>query len=270
MAIQWGYRPTGLQTTKSGITVPYRLVGESDHATARAYALAASPMILGAWYRSDVRLQSQGGGVWDVDAEYGPYDKKEPSANSYKWTFDTSGKTKHVTQGIEHIASYVPSGETAIDHKGAIGVTDDSVNGVDVPDRAYKWTEVWQLPAGSYGFVYSTILGELTGRTNYSYFRGFPAYTVQFSGGSGGGLSSDGTLREFSYSFEVSPSESGLTVGDITGISKVGWDYMSVRYEIGDDTSANKTTPKPIQADVDRVLYAFNFTMLGIGSGILS
>jgi hypothetical protein len=276
MAIQWGYRPTGIQSTKNGITVPYRLIGEWGRNAARAYALANAPLILGAWYRNDVRCTSLGGGVWDVDAEYGPKDRKQPEQNDYKWTFDTTGKTKHITQGIQHIATYTPPKiKDAIEHHGAIGVTDDSVEGVDIPDRAYKWQETWSLLASSYTFAFSTVLGELTGRMNASYFRGFPPYMVQFQGATGGQLSGGGegsepVLRDFAFSFEVSPSETGLVIGDITGIDKIGWDYLWVRYESSDDSTSKKTTPKPIQVEVDRVMTAFNFSLLGIGTGILT
>lgn len=270
MAIQFGYRPAGVETHKEGLSIPYRLIGESDPMTARIYALAAIPLVFSAYFRKDVRLTNLGGGVWDVDAEYGPADRKEPESGDYKWSFDTTGATKHITQGISHVATYVAGGVTAIDHNGAIGVTDDAVEGVDVPDRAFKWTETWQLPLASYGFVYASVLGELTGRMNTTYFRGFPAYTVRFDGASGSQSPAESTLVEVTFNFSVSPSETGLVVGDITGIAKTGWDYLWVRYETTDDDTAKKTTPKPIQVEVDRVLTPFNFSILGIGTGILA
>jgi len=270
MADIFGIRPTGVSIRSEGATIPYVLTGEADPTTAKLYAIANTPATFSIFVRKDVKLTGLGGGMWNIDVEYATSDRALPVAGTYKWTFDTTGQTKHATQGLAHVATYVAPGRTAIDHKGAIGVTDDRVEGVDIPDRGFKWTETWQLPLGSYGFFYSTILGELTGRVNASYFRGFPAHTVRFDGASGGPSSKDDTLVEVTFNFAVSPSESGLTVGDITGINKVGWDYLGVRYEAADDTSAKKTTPKPIQVDVDRVLTEFNFSVLGIGTGILT
>jgi hypothetical protein len=270
MSYVFGRRPQGIETRNDGAMIPYRLSGEWDAETARAYAIASTPRTFGVWFRKDLRMTGQGGGIWDIDVEYSTPEKQEPQAGAYKWAFDTTGQTKKVTQAITHVATYAAPGRSAIDHHGAIGVTDDSVEGVDVPDRAFKWPETWQLPLGSYGFFYSTILGELTGRVNNTYFRGFPAYTVRFDGATGGPSQQDPTLLEITFNFSVSPSETDLVVGDITGINKLGWDYLWVRYESTDDDTAKKTTPKPIQVEVDRVLTSFNFALLGIGTGILT
>lgn len=273
MSYVFGRRPQGIETHNEGAMIPYRLSGEWDAETARAYAIANTPAIFGIWFRKDLRMTGQGGGIWDIDVEYSTPDKQEPVAGGYKWTFDTTGQTKKVTQGLAHIDTYWDTGEFSVQpyyHHGGIGVTDDSVEGVDVPDRALKWTETWQLPLGSYGFFYSTILGELTGRVNNTYFRGFPAYTVRFDGASGGPSQQNASLVEITFNFATSPSESGLVVGDITGINKIGWDYLWVRYRQKDNADGHTTSPKPIQVEVDRVLTSFNFALLGIGTGIIT
>jgi len=270
MSYQWGYRPEGIQSRRDSLTIPYRLIGETAPLTARGIALAEAPSLFGYYLRTDVTLKSLGGGIWDVDAEYGLSNKKEPAANDVKWTFSTTGATKHITQAVQHIYTYPADGVAAIDHQGAIGVTDDSVEGVDVPDKSFQWTETWTLPLAGFGFVYSAILGQLNGRTNAAYFRGFAAGTVRFDGATGGKSDKGDGFVELTYNFTFSPSESGLSVGDITGISKAGWDYLWVRYETGEDDAAKKTTPKPRQAEVDRVLEPLNFSLFGIGTGILT
>lgn len=269
MSYTWGYRETGIQSARDSVTLPFRLVGEWNAIAARSIALAESPKLFGYYLRKDVKLRNMGGGVWDVDGEYGLSTKKEPEAGDYKWNFSTAGATKHITQAVQHIATYVASGKTAIDHKGAIGVTDDAVEGVDVPDRSFSWTETHVLPLASFGFIYSAILGQLNGHINAAYFRGFAAYTVRFDNATGGKSDRGDGLVEITYNFTFSPSESGLSVGGITEITKSGWDYLWVRYESGDDASAKKTTLQPRQAEVDRVLYPLDFSIFGIGTGIL-
>lgn len=270
MAYQWGRRPQDVQITGTGATIPYRLSGEWNENLAALYIRSNAPLTFGGWFRTDVKIKGQGGGIWDVDVEYGPASQKEPTVGDFKWTFDTTGQTKKLTQAVQHIATYVAAGATQIDHKGAIGVTDDSVEGVDVPDRAFKWAETWQQPLAGYGFTYSTVLGQLTGCVNNSFFRGFPAFTVRFDGAAGSQSLKEPTIVEITYNFSVSPSATGLVVGDITGIAKTGWDYLWVRYETADDATAKKTTPRPRQVEVDRVLYPVAFSLFGIGSGVIS
>jgi len=269
MAYQWGYRPEGIQYSRDSITLPFRLVGEWDAITARTIALTESPKMFGYYLRKDVTLRNMGGGVWDVDGEYGLAGKKEPEVGDYKWSFSTTGATKHITQAIQHMNTYVASGKTAIDHKGAIGVTDDTVEGVDVPDKGFSWTETHVLPLAGFGFIYSAILGQLNGRMNATYFRGFAAYTVRFDGATGGKSEQGDGLVEITYNFTFSPSESGLSLGGITGIAKHGWDYLWARYESEDDSTAKKTTLQPRQVEVERVLHPLDFSVFGIGTGIL-
>lgn len=269
MPIIWDQRPTGVRhgTNPDSLTVPFILKGETSPTIAKAMALGNSPVMWGNLYRASISMDDIGAGCWNVDVNYGPPEKKQPEEGDFKWSFDTTGATKHITQALQHIASYVPSGGTIEPHHGAIGfVKNEKPEGVDVPDRAFKWTETRQLLLADYGFTYSTVLGEYTGRMNNATFRGFPAYTVRFDGASGGQSSKDPLLLEVTYHFVVSPSESNVAVDTITVTDKAGWDIASVCYEPNEETSPKSITQKPYQVDVDRVLKTFDFANLGIGT----
>ena len=60
--------------------------------------------------------------------------------------------------------------------------------------------------------------------------------------------------------------KTGLTVGDITGIDKKGWEYMWVRYADAEDTTAKAIVKKPVAVYVEKVYDAGNFADLGIGT----
>jgi hypothetical protein len=263
----WGARPNSIRiaTNPKSLTAGFVLTGVSSETLARATALGYSPAIYSGLFRSNLELVRITPDAWNVDVTYGPYERKEREAGDFKWNFDTTGRTKHVTQGYSHVQTYVKSGATAIDFKGAINSTDNGVDGVDVPDKAFAWTEEWTLLAASYAFTYATILGELTGAMNTGYFRGFPAYTVRFDGATGGQSAKDPDLLEVAYRFSVSPTESGITVGEITGIYKLGWDHASVFYREEKDEVSNTTRLVPQQVDIDRVLRTADFSLLGIG-----
>ena len=54
-----------------------------------------------------------------------------PEKGDWRWEFDTTGGTQKITQSKENVNNYAPSGKTAPDYHGAIGVTDDSVEGCE-------------------------------------------------------------------------------------------------------------------------------------------
>jgi len=269
MAITWGERPNTTTTEgKDSATKQYVLTGTPDQAVAYAFAAGYSPAMHGSLYRSKIGLKEEGSLIWGVEVQYGPI--KEPEAGDFSWTFDTTGATKHVTQAIQHIKSYPAPGRPAIPHDGTIGAQGNGeVAGVDVTDRAFKWTETHQLLLSSYGFSYSTTLGDSTGKMNDAAFRGFPAHSVKFLGASGKQSTKDPLLLEVSYSFEVSPNEAALVCGPIKGIKKDGWDYSWMTYEQAEAVAVGKVTPQLLQVDVDRVIYECDFSLLGIGTGVL-
>jgi hypothetical protein len=58
-------------------------------------------------------------------------------------------------------------------------------------------------------------------------------------------------------------------VGDITGISKVGWQYLWVEYRKKAGGDANRNATVPVQVNVEEVLPPGDFSLLGIGTGSL-
>ena len=65
------------------------------------------------------------------------------------------------------------------------------------------------------------------------------------------------------FTFSRSQNVTSLTVGDITGINKKGWEYMWVKYV--DDTDINDyLIRKPIGVYVERVYEESDFSDLGI------
>jgi hypothetical protein len=61
----------------------------------------------------------------------------------------------------------------------------------------------------------------------------------------------------------ASPNRTGITVGDITGISKKGWEYLWVRYADSEDAAAKAIVKKPVAAYVEKVYEVGDFGMIG-------
>jgi hypothetical protein len=68
---------------------------------------------------------------------------------------------------------------------------------------------------------------------------------------------------EITFSFAASPNATDLTVGDITGIEKKGWEYLWVRYADAEDEET--LIKQPVAAYVEQVDEYGNFALLGIG-----
>lgn len=272
MAISWGERPNSRETSThpGSATLHYILTGTNIEATARFLASGYSAAMYDTLYRTNIALKETGPLMWDVAVSYGPKQKKEPEAGDSSWSFDTGGGTKHITHALEHIADFVPTDEPVIDNKGGIGVDgDNSVEGTDVVDRSFKWKETHKLLLADNGWEYSEMLDTLTGTVNDAEFRGKAAGTVLFEGASGGQSQKDPLILDVTFSFSYSRSVTGVTVGDITGVAKKGWEYLWVYYKVTEDAEGKTLKRIAQQASVERVYEEGDFSLLGIGTDAL-
>jgi len=198
--------------------------------------------------------------VWEGIIRY----EVTPQTNQSEYTFDTRGGMQHITHALEHIASYAPAGMTAPDHKGAIGVTSNGVEGVDIPVPNFHRTETHYIPDELITDAYLGYLHSLTGTVNYAAFKGFASGECLFLGAFGAKRGCGDWA--VSFEFASSPNRTGLVVGDITGISKKGWEYMWVEYEDGVDESAKSPIKVPRAVHIEQVFYYGDFSLLGIGT----
>ncbi|MCC7409962.1 MAG: hypothetical protein IT442_17985 [Phycisphaeraceae bacterium] len=246
----------------------YLIRGTEDHAEARTQLLATAPTTLGSLHRDldSVRVEELHTGIWLGTVPYAKsqFTQSEPQTGDSVYSFDTGGGTQHVTQSLQTIGKY-PTG--APDFKGAIGVTRDSVEGVDITVPVYRFSETHIIDDDDVTAVYKGKLYSLTGKVNSSSFRGLAAGECLFLGASGskrGGPS--GEDWEITFNFAASPNRTGLVVGDITGIAKKGWDYLWVRYEDAEDATAKALVKRPVAAYVEKVYDSGDFSDLGIGT----
>jgi len=179
------------------------------------------------------------------------------------FAFDTGGGTQHITQSLATVGSYAASGSPP-NFGGAIGVTHDNVEGVDITVPVYNFSETHYLAASAVTLAYRGTLFNLTGKVNNSSFKGMAAGECLFLGASGAKRGSDDW--EITYRFAASPNRSGISVGSIGGISKKGWEYLWVRYADEEDSGSNTLVKKPTAAYVERVYEEGNFAALGIGT----
>lgn len=237
----------------------FMVLGTEDEVEVKALVEATIPAIYAGLVFQSYHIEHQGGGVWEVSARYGKKEPKEPGESSF--SFDTGGGTQHTTQSKETVNSYGLPDEEPPDFKGAIGVSNDSVEGTDITIPVYNFTETHYIPVALITQEYKKKLFELTGTVNDAPFKGFEAGEVLFMGASGSQRGKDDW--EITYRFAASPNAEDLTIGDIEEIEKGGWDYLWVRYADAEDE--NTLVKQPVAVYVERVYDESDFSLLGIG-----
>jgi hypothetical protein len=253
-------RETTVGVENPSVELLYVVDGTEDDAAVRAIVEATIPAIYAGLVFQSYHISHQGSGLWEVSVRYGKLDPKEPGESSF--SFDTGGgTTHHITQSLQTINSYARPGEDPPDFKGAIGVNHDSVEGTDITIPVYNFKETHYIPIALVTPAYKAALFYLTGKVNAAPFKGFAPGEVLFLGASGSQRGQEDW--EITFSFAASPNVTGLTVGDISGIDKKGWEYLWVRYQDVED--ADVLVKQPAAVYVEQVYYYGDFSLVGIG-----
>jgi hypothetical protein len=244
--------------------------GSDDDQEILDHALDHLPSVHSDLPRQQVVVEPLGGGMWDIVARYAPNSQSAqppippPEVGDSEFSFDTSGGTQHITQAIETVGVYPdPAIGVASDWQGAIGVTDDGVEGVDilVPQLAYEETHQIAhatVVGGMVGVIHS-----LTAKVNNATFKGFAAGELLFVGARGRRRKSEG-FWTITFMFTASRNATSLVVGPITVAGKDGWDYLDTQYEAAEDETASMLVRRPVCARVHRVYERADFSALGI------
>lgn len=239
--------------------------GSSTLATVKSTMNSVVPAAFDGLILKSVSWEHLAADKWEFRASYVHPDKADRDntldVGDYTFSFDTSGGTVTRTQSLA-TTKYAKTGETAADFKGAIRVTKDGVEGVEIGIPALKFSIRKRFANADLDLAYINALHAMTYTTNDDTFLGFSAGELLFIGASGQeGTDSD---PEITFNFIASPNVTGLTIGDITGVAKTGHQYLWVYYEDIEDTSANQTVKRPRSCYVETVYQASDFGDLGI------
>lgn len=253
-------------TDGSGITLEtkWKAEGSNDETAVRQIINDTAPPIYydavqgNTAYRLSYEPDQVGFELWDVTVQYGQLDAGE-NPELMTFTFDTTGGTAHVTQS-KGTRSY---GSSPPDFKGAIGVTKDSVEGVEIVIPSLKFSETHPIPLGMVTTGWVNTIAGITGSVNNSLWRNYPAYSVLFLGARGGSSSGSSTVP-VTFDFEVGVNASDLTVGGVGGVVKRAWEYLWAFYQDEEDTGAKKRLKKPKWIFVEEVYNSTGFGALGI------
>jgi len=237
--------------------------GSNDDSAVMAAALAATPTSYNLLPRQDVSIEPTGELLWTITVKYAVSNIAPPPTGGSTFSFETGGGTQHITQSLATVGKFAPPGKTAPDHKGAIGVDGNTVNGVDIVVPTYHFSETHFLDDALVTNTYKGILLGLTGRVNDAPFKGTDTGECLLMGVSGSKRSDSDW--EINFRFAASQNATNLAVGDIIVTQKNGWDYLWVSYEQVKDSASKSMVMNPTAAYVEQVYRIGDFSTLGIG-----
>lgn len=251
MAFQFFEIPEHLESTANPPTYTshWKAIETISQTYVHSFALGATPSVIatiyGILYRQDIRVRQVAYNQFDVEI---PYAARKSEKGEWTWDYDTSGATIHITNSKETIAKYAVSG-TATEHYGAIGVNvgTDDVAGTERVIPALKINVHYKHPTGIITLPKVKFLASITGTVNSDTFLTFAPGEVLFLGSRG----QDGTEAEASatYMFAMSSNATGLTIGQITGVDKKGWQTAWITYTEADDSGKPSRRPKEVHIE---------------------
>ncbi|MCK6470887.1 MAG: hypothetical protein L6R28_03995 [Planctomycetes bacterium] len=244
--------------SKASAEIPYIVRGAADENEVKATVQASIPTLYaGLIFRSFEISERITVDTWRIVARYEAPEAPEQENPEPVTTFDSTGGTQHITQSIQTVNSYGPAASTLLG--GAIGYDGENVGGVDITVPVWNWSETHFLSDAQ---LNSAAYYNLTGKVNSDGFRGYSPGEVLFLGATG---QKRGDAKwEITFKFAASPNRNGIQVGDISGISKNGWDYLWVQYGEDVDSTAKVRIKKPVAVYVEQVYEEGAFSALGI------
>lgn len=244
--------------TRAFAEIPYLVTGAADETEVKIVALASTPTTYAGMLRKSIEVGDRiKDDSWHVTARYEPPEPQEQETPEPVTTFDSTGGTQHITQSIQTLGMYGPGASSLLG--GAIGYDGEQVAGVDITVPVWNWSETHYLDDAQ---VNALAYYFLTGKVNSDSFRGYSPGEVLFLGATG---QKRGDAKwEVTFKFAASPNKTGIQVGDITGISKRGWDYMWVQYADDVDDVAKVRIKKPVAVYIEQVYEEGAFSSLGI------
>jgi hypothetical protein len=193
------------------------------------------------WVRKRLDVTGVGNRYFDVTATYNTLVPKSesgdgnqggggggdaPQPGSISW--DTTGHTERIYQAREQ--TKYPDHASTPDMEGAINVSGNSVEGIDVVRPSMRYSETWMLPASvALADSFVGAVHKLTGTVNDAKFRVFEAGEALFMGARCQ-WQGDQPYAPVTFDFECRPNGKYYAKG-VEEFDKLGWEYVWVRYE---------------------------------------
>ena len=258
--------PRITDSANSTVVARYVVKNSSDtiptNAELRDYVRTISPLTNLGLPRLSSATVPAGWQRWRVTVTYGTDNDGGGSAlnGGSSSSFETGGGSQHIKFSRSTRASYKePNQADQANFCGAINVSGQTVGGTDISVPVYTFTETRTFSAALVNDSYKNTLYQATAKTNDAPISFFGIGEVLFLGATG---QENGNEIAVTGSFAASPTISGLSVGEISGIYKQGWDFLWVYFD--EDVKNNFLIKKPIFAFVEEVYESYNLQSTGL------
>jgi len=201
--------------------------------------------------------------LWTIEATYAnPRGGLILPVGGSASSFDTTGGSRRVLQSIKTVQSYAMPGSTPPNFRGAIGVSDSGIEGVDIVDPVFSFQEIRIKAASDVDAAFKAVIFGMTGRVNSETWNGYEDGEVLFMGATGVQRGED--EWEIVYRFIASQNATDLAVGEISDITKAGHDYLWALYSDEIDPASNTLVKVPRAVFVEQVYKRGDFDALGL------
>lgn len=241
--------------------------GATDFADAELSLAGALSATFSGLVLRDYGVREQGGGTYLGHAVYTKAGKLNPTlttSDPEQWEFVTEGGSQRITQSISTVQAYSTEFSFAPGFSpfgGAIGVGQDgNIDGIEVDVAGARIRARRVITAAQATSAYVNLLMRMRGGVNNAAWRGLAAGEVKFRVGSTQ-TRANGDV-ELIREWDVSPNQTGISIGGMTGIDKDGWDALWVRYEDVEDATRKIIARVPKFAIVERVYPRIDFAVL--------
>lgn len=200
---------------------------------------------------------------WTVTITYTLPQGNEAKDYGYiQYGFESGGDTVHITQSysVRSSAARTGSGLTPPDWGGAIGVSKNGVEGVDVPARGLRFNITGFFVPGDFATSLAKTWGDLAGYCNNATFLSFAAGEVMFLNCAGQG--EQYKVIPIQFNFLHKQNLNGVTDPGFSALYAYGHDVIDYQYR--DVVNGDYTVQRPTFRYVHEVAKWTNFAIFGL------
>lgn len=246
------------------VRLHYKVLEAASRTQAVAIANAGVPPSIGDLRRTGMTVEAEDNSIdiYMVEATYSKKKEKKEGTRG-EFSFEIGGGVQRITQSLKTVNKYAPDGLQAPDHKGAIGVTKDGVEGCEINLPTFSFSETHYYAADTVTNDWVDNLEKLAWTTNDSSWRHHEAGEILFTGCRGSFMEKEGEgVWQVAFNLIKQRNKENQTIGDINGIDKKGWEYLWVLYEETEDTDAKRLAKRPVAVYIEQVYEEGDFSTL--------